>query len=113
MRPRTGASLTRRRTGPGETMPGVMRLGVPSRLPRWQAFEGRRPRVTPSWAAHTSSFSQTRGATVMDISIEERPIGQVTVLDIVGKLTMDQAAQRLKDKINSLVAQERTQIVLN
>ena len=49
----------------------------------------------------------------MDIRIEERPIGQVTVLDIVGKLTMDQAALRLKDKINSLIAQERTQIVLN
>jgi anti-sigma B factor antagonist len=49
----------------------------------------------------------------MDIRIEERLIGQVTVLDIVGKLTMDQAARRLKDKINSLIAQERTQIVLN
>ena len=49
----------------------------------------------------------------MDIKIEERPIGRVTVLDIVGKLTTDQGAQRLKDKINSLVSQGRTQIVLN
>jgi anti-sigma B factor antagonist len=48
----------------------------------------------------------------MDIRIEERPIGRVTVLDIVGKLTMDQA-QHLKDKINSLISQERTHIVLN
>jgi anti-sigma B factor antagonist len=49
----------------------------------------------------------------MDIKIEERPIGRVTVLDIVGKLATDQGAQRLKDKINSLVSQERTHIVLN
>ena len=49
----------------------------------------------------------------MDIKIEERHIGRVTVLDIVGKLTMDQAAMHLKDKVNSLISQERTQIVLN
>ncbi len=49
----------------------------------------------------------------MDINIEERRIGPVTVLDIVGKLTIDQAAQHLKDKINSLVAQQRTHIILN
>jgi anti-sigma B factor antagonist len=49
----------------------------------------------------------------MDIKIEERPVGHVVVLDIVGKLTLDQGAQHLKDKINSLIAQERTHIVLN
>jgi anti-sigma B factor antagonist len=49
----------------------------------------------------------------MDIKIEERLNGRVTVLDIVGRLTMDQAAQHLKDKINSLVSQQRTYIVLN
>ena len=49
----------------------------------------------------------------MDIKIEERPIGGVTVLDIVGKLTIDQGAQHLKDKINSLISQQRTHIVLN
>lgn len=49
----------------------------------------------------------------MDVKIEERVIGQVTVLDIVGRLTMDQAAQHLKDKINSLISQQRTHIVLN
>jgi anti-sigma B factor antagonist len=49
----------------------------------------------------------------MDIKIEETLIGGVTVLDIVGKLTMDQGAQHLKDKINSLISQERTHIVLN
>ena len=49
----------------------------------------------------------------MDIKIEERVIGHVTVLDIVGKLTIDEAAGRLKDKINSLVAQRRTHIIAN
>jgi anti-sigma B factor antagonist len=49
----------------------------------------------------------------MDIKIEERVVGRVTVLDIAGKLTIDQGAQRLKDKVNSLIAQGRTQIVLN
>ena len=44
----------------------------------------------------------------MDIKIEERLVAQVTILDIVGKLTMDEAAQHLKDKINSLISQGRT-----
>ena len=49
----------------------------------------------------------------MSIKIEERPVGSVTVLDIAGRLTMDEAAQHLKDKINSLISQQRTHIVLN
>lgn len=49
----------------------------------------------------------------MDIKIEERLIEDVTVLDIVGKLTMDRAPQHLKDKINSLIAQQRIHVVLN
>jgi anti-sigma B factor antagonist len=49
----------------------------------------------------------------MDIKIDERVIGSVTVLDVAGRLTMAQAAQHLKDKINSLVSQERTEIVVN
>ena len=49
----------------------------------------------------------------MDSRIVERPIDGVTVLDIVGKLVMDRSAQHLKDKINSLISQERTHIVLN
>jgi anti-sigma B factor antagonist len=49
----------------------------------------------------------------MDIQIKERIVGQVTILDIVGKLTMDQAALHLKDKINSLISQQRTRIVVN
>ena len=49
----------------------------------------------------------------MDIKIEERQIGHVAILDIVGRLTIDQGAEHLKDKINSLISQVRTNIVLN
>ncbi len=47
------------------------------------------------------------------MQLSERQIGSVTVLDLVGKLTIDEDAQRLKDKINSLILQERTSIILN
>ena len=49
----------------------------------------------------------------MDIKIEERPIGRVTVLDLNGKLMTEQGAEHLKDKVNSLISQQRTHIVLN
>ena len=49
----------------------------------------------------------------MDIRIDERRIGSVTVLDIAGRLTVDRAAGHLKDKINSLISQERLEVVLN
>jgi anti-sigma B factor antagonist len=49
----------------------------------------------------------------MHLALTERQIGAVTVLDLAGKLTIDHDAQRLKDKINSLIQQGRTQIVLN
>jgi len=62
-----------------------------------------------------AQFSQAQlpGVAAMDIKIVERPIGDVTILDIVGKLVMDRSAQHLKDKINSLISQGRTHIVLN
>jgi anti-sigma B factor antagonist len=49
----------------------------------------------------------------MHLEIAERQIADVTVLDLVGRLTIDQDAQRLKDKINSLILQQRTAVVLN
>jgi anti-sigma B factor antagonist len=62
--------------------------------------------------AHGFVGTDSRGEGV-DITIEERVIGHVTVLDVVGRLTIDQAAGRLKDKINSLIGQRRTHIVAN
>jgi anti-sigma B factor antagonist len=49
----------------------------------------------------------------MRLEIAERQIGAVTILDLSGKLTIDQDAQRLKDKINSLIHQQHTKVVLN
>lgn len=49
----------------------------------------------------------------MRLEIAERHVGAVTVLDLSGNLTIDQDAQRLKDKINSLIQQERVAVVLN
>src|SRR5262245_29989564 len=46
------------------------------------------------------------------MEINERARGVVTVLDLKGKLVAE-GAQRLKDKVNSLVFQGRTQMVLN
>jgi anti-sigma B factor antagonist len=59
------------------------------------------------------SFSWREPKAVMDITIEERLIGRVTVLDMVGRLISDQAPLHLKDTINRLLSQERTHIVLN
>jgi anti-sigma B factor antagonist len=49
----------------------------------------------------------------MSFEIGERQVGAVTILDLSGKLTIDQDAQQLKDKINSLILQQRTKVVLN
>jgi anti-sigma B factor antagonist len=49
----------------------------------------------------------------MNIKIEERPVGRVTVLDLTGRLMTEQGADHLKDKINSLISQQRTHILLN
>jgi anti-sigma B factor antagonist len=47
------------------------------------------------------------------MQIEERVVDEVTVLDIKGKMTLGEGDELLKDKINSLVSQDRKQIVLN
>jgi len=49
----------------------------------------------------------------MRLEIAERHVGAVTILDLTGNLTIDQDAQRLKDKINSLIQQDRVAVVLN
>jgi len=47
------------------------------------------------------------------MQITERQVGGVTILDLTGTITIDQDAGRLKDKINSLIQQARTSVVLN
>jgi len=47
------------------------------------------------------------------MTIQERAVGSVTVLDLSGKLVLGDGDSLLKDKIHSLVFQGRKQIVLN
>jgi anti-sigma B factor antagonist len=47
------------------------------------------------------------------MQIEERVVGEVTILDLKGKITLGEGDEALKDKINSLTLQNRRQILLN
>jgi anti-sigma B factor antagonist len=47
------------------------------------------------------------------MEISERIIGGVTILELKGKLTIDEGAQLLKDKSESLVFQGRHQVIVN
>ena len=47
------------------------------------------------------------------MTIQERVVGSVTVLDLDGKLVLGDGDTLLKDKIHSLVFQDRKNIVLN
>jgi anti-sigma B factor antagonist len=47
------------------------------------------------------------------MTIQERVVGSVTVLDLSGKLVLGDGDTLLKDKIHSLVFQSRKQLVLN
>jgi anti-sigma B factor antagonist len=47
------------------------------------------------------------------MQIDERPVGDVIVLDLKGKVTLGDGDQLLKDKINSLVNQGQRKILLN
>jgi len=45
--------------------------------------------------------------------IEERIIGDVTILDLKGKMTLGEGDELLKDKINSLIHQGQRKLLLN
>ncbi len=47
------------------------------------------------------------------MQIEERIVKDVTILDLKGKITLGEGDEALKDKINSLVHQNRKKILLN
>ena len=47
------------------------------------------------------------------MQIEERSAGDVTILELKGKMTLGEGDELLKDKINSLVHQGKSKIVLN
>jgi anti-sigma B factor antagonist len=47
------------------------------------------------------------------MQIDERAVGDVTILDLKGKVTLGEGDELLKDKVNSLVNQGRKKIILN
>ena len=47
------------------------------------------------------------------MELSQRDLGDVTVLDVSGRLTLSDGSGQLKDKVTSLVAAGRTNIVLN
>jgi anti-sigma B factor antagonist len=47
------------------------------------------------------------------MQIEERVVGDVTILDLKGKITLGEGDEALKDKVNSLALQQRKRILLN
>jgi len=49
----------------------------------------------------------------MDVKIEQRVVGHVTILNIIGRLTIDEAAQHLKESIEGLISRDRLHVVLN
>jgi anti-sigma B factor antagonist len=47
------------------------------------------------------------------MQIEERVVDGVTILDLKGKMTLGEGDELLKDKINSLIQQDRKKLLLN
>ncbi len=47
------------------------------------------------------------------MQIDERSIGSVMILDLKGKITLNEGDEVLKDKINSLILQGHKKILLN
>ena len=47
------------------------------------------------------------------MTLQERHIGDAVVLDLEGRLTLEDGSERLKDKINSLLHQQVRQLFIN
>jgi len=47
------------------------------------------------------------------MQIEERAVGEVTILDLKGKMTLGEGDELLKEKINSLVQKGHKKLILN
>ena len=47
------------------------------------------------------------------MQIDERVVDGITILDLKGKMTLGEGDELLKDKINSLIQQDRKKLLLN
>jgi anti-sigma B factor antagonist len=45
--------------------------------------------------------------------IEQRSVGDITIIDMSGKMTLGEGDELLRDKVNSLIQQGQKRIVLN
>jgi anti-sigma B factor antagonist len=55
----------------------------------------------------------TRDTEESVMQIEERSVGDVTILDLKGKMTLGEGDELLRDKINSLIHQGQRKLLLN
>jgi anti-sigma B factor antagonist len=67
----------------------------------------RLPRCGPARMATAVRTKETH------MQIEERIVGDVTILDLKGKMTLGEGDELLKDKINSLIHQGQKNLLLN
>ena len=49
----------------------------------------------------------------MNMQMAERQVGTVTILDLAGRLTIDDGVEVLKDKVHSLIGEGRNRVILN
>ena len=49
----------------------------------------------------------------MDVKIEQRVVGHVTILNIIGRLTIDEAAQHLKNEIEEVISRGGLHVIVN
>jgi anti-sigma B factor antagonist len=56
---------------------------------------------------------RSAAATGVGMQIDERIVGEVIILDLKGKITLNEGDEVLKDKINSLIMQDKKRILLN
>ena len=47
------------------------------------------------------------------MQIHQRSVGDVTIIDLNGKMTLGEGDELLRDKVNSLIAQGKKKLVLN
>ena len=56
---------------------------------------------------------RTQQETVMNMTLAERQVGNVTILNLSGRLTIDDGVELLKEKVQRLIAEGRTRVVLD
>jgi anti-sigma B factor antagonist len=47
------------------------------------------------------------------MQIHQRSVGDVTIIDLSGKMTLGEGDELLRDKVNSLLSQGQKKLVLN